>query len=52
MGCNCGKKRKFIKDDNNEIVPVKKGTMSSRIKKIWKLSNNDNSVVVKKVDNK
>lgn len=48
MGCNCGKKRKLIKDDNNEIVSAKKSVMSSRIKKLWKLSGN--SVVVKKVD--
>lgn len=49
MGCNCGKKR--TKTNNNSLNTVKKGTMGSRIKKIWKLSET-NSVVIKKVDNR
>ena len=48
MGCNCGKKK--VKIDKNNITTVKKGTMGSRIKKIWKLSDNNNGVVVKKID--
>ena len=47
MGCNCGKKKVTLNRDN--IGSVKKGTMGSRIKKIWKLSD-PNGVVVKKVD--
>lgn len=47
MGCNCGKKK--VKLDKSNINTVKKGTMGSRIKKIWKLSDMNN-VVVKKVD--
>lgn len=49
MGCNCGKKRTKTNNDGTNVV--KKGTMGSRIKKIWKLSET-NSVVIKKVDNK
>ena len=47
MGCNCGKKK--VKISKSNIGEVKKGTMGSRIKKIWKLSD-PNGVVVKKVD--
>ena len=47
MGCNCGKKR--VKIDKSNINTVQKGTIGSRIKKIWKLSE-PNGVVVKKVD--
>lgn len=47
MGCNCGKKK--VKLDKSNINTVKKGTMGSRIKKIWKLSDTNN-IVVKKVD--
>lgn len=46
MGCNCGNKR-IKKSDKNNSQPIKIG---SKIKKIWKLS--ENTVIVKKTNNK
>lgn len=51
MGCNCGKRK--INRTNEDTFSVKKqrGAMGSRIKKIWKLTE-DKSIVIKKIDNK
>jgi len=50
MGCNCGKKKVKMDSQNMDLVKKSKG-FGSKIKKIWKESDNT-KVVVKKVDNK